>query len=427
MDRIRVEGGKRLEGEVTISGAKNAVLPLMVASMLSDKPLLLKNLPYLMDITTMAHLLVHHGVKLELDGISGPVSKGGRMISLCGSEITSLEAPYDIVRKMRASVLVLGPLLARFGEAKVSLPGGCAIGSRPIDLHLRALEQMGAKIKLEEGYVHATVKGRLKGAEINFEKVSVGATENILMAAVLADGVTTIKNAAKEPEVGDLANCLIAMGAEIEGIGTATLKVKGKPLLHGAEYRVIPDRIEAGTYMVAAAMTGGEIELHDARPEDMEAVIEKLTHTGTKVTRTDGGLVVQGIAKPKAVDLVTNPYPSFPTDMQAQFMALACISQGASVITETIFENRFMHVSELRRMGADITIDGHTAVVRGVKKLTGAEVMATDLRASVSLILAALAAEGESIINRVYHLDRGYERIEEKLSLCGARVHRLKD
>ncbi len=426
MDRIRVEGGVRLHGSVTVSGAKNAVLPLMVASMLSDEPLLLKNLPHLLDITTMAHLLVHHGVKMELDGVSGPVSKGGRMVSLQGDAIDNLEAPYEIVRKMRASVLVLGPLLARFGEAKVSLPGGCAIGSRPIDLHLRALEQMGAVIKLEEGYVHATVNGRLKGAEINFDKVSVGATENLLMASVLAEGTTVLKNAAKEPEVSDLARCLVAMGAEIDGIGTATLTIVGKKKLHGAEYRVIPDRIEAGTYMIAAAITGGEIEVLDVCPAHMEAMIEKLLRTGASVDKTDRGMVVRGIARPKSVDITTNPYPSFPTDMQAQFMALACVADGASVINETIFENRFMHVSELRRMGADITVDGHTAVVRGVEKLNGAEVMATDLRASVSLILAALAAEGVTTINRVYHLDRGYERIEEKLSACGAKIMRLK-
>jgi UDP-N-acetylglucosamine 1-carboxyvinyltransferase len=349
------------------------------------------------------------------------------MLSLQGDGINNLEAPYDIVRKMRASVLVLGPLLARFGEAKVSLPGGCAIGSRPIDLHLRALEQMGATIVLEEGYVHATVNGRLKGAEISFEKVSVGATENILMAATLAEGVTTLKNAAKEPEINDLAECLVKMGAKIEGIGSATLVIHGQKSLHGTEHRVISDRIEAGTYMVAAAITGGEVEVKDVRPEHMEATIEKLIQSGARVDKTQEGLLVRGIKRPKSVDFTTHPYPSFPTDMQAQFMALMCVADGASVITETIFENRFMHVSELRRMGADITVDGHTAVVRGVPLLKGAEVMATDLRASVSLILAALVAEGQTIINRVYHLDRGYERIEEKLSACGASIERLKN
>ena len=427
MDRIEVEGGFRLEGEVTISGAKNAVLPLMVASLLTDEPLLLKNLPHLMDITTMAHLLVHHGVKLDLDGVSGPVSKGGRMVSLQADNITSLEAPYDIVRKMRASVLVLGALLARFGEAKVSLPGGCAIGSRPVDLHLSALEKMGAEIKLKEGYVQAKVKGRLKGADINFDTVSVGATENIVMAATLAEGTTILRNAAKEPEVSDLVRCLNAMGAEIEGEGTATLTIKGKKKLHGTEHRVIPDRIEAGTYMIAAAITGGEIELHDVRPQDMETTITKLQETGTEVIVKDTSLIVRAKGALKAVDITTNPHPSFPTDMQAQFMALATISSGASIIKENIFENRFMHVSELRRMGADISVEGHTAIVRGVKKLKGAEVMATDLRASVSLILAALVAKGTTKIHRVYHLDRGYERIEEKLRACGAHIYRVKE
>lgn len=427
MDRIKIEGGVPLRGKVEIGGSKNAVLPLMAASLLTKDRVLLHNLPNLLDITTMAHLLAHHGVGIEVDGISGPVSKGGRILALTGEHIKDFEAPYEIVRKMRASVLVLGPLLARFGTARVSLPGGCAIGSRPIDIHLHVFEQMGAKIKLVEGYVEASVKGRLKGAEIHFEKVSVGATENALMAASLAEGTTILKNAAKEPEITDLAQCLISMGAEIEGIGTSTLTIHGKENLHGTEYRVIPDRIEAGSYMIAAAITDGEIDITGIDISHMESTIDKLTQAGVALEPIPGGLRAKRAGKHiQATDATTQPYPGFATDMQAQFMALMTLAEGTSVINEVIFENRFMHVSELRRMGADIQLEGHSAIVRGVKQLNGAEVMATDLRASMSLVLAALAAKGTTIINRVYHIDRGYERIEEKLAACGAKIERLR-
>jgi UDP-N-acetylglucosamine 1-carboxyvinyltransferase len=347
-------------------------------------------------------------------------------VLLNAKNITSKTAPYDIVRKMRASVLVLGPLLARFGEAIVSLPGGCAIGTRPIDLHLSALEQMGAKIELKEGYIHATVKGRLQGADIHFDKVSVGATENILMAATLADGKTTLSNAAQEPEVSDLANCLNAMGAHIEGIGTSTLTIHGVNKLHGANYPVIADRIEAGTFAVAAAITGGDLELTGIEYAIMDSILEKLIQTGVMVSQTEKGIRVYKQGPIQAIDIVTQPYPGFPTDMQAQFMALMTVANGASLISETIFENRFMHVPELHRMGANITITSHSAMVRGAETLLGAEVMATDLRASVSLVLAGLAAKGETLINRVYHIDRGYERIEEKLKACGADIQRIR-
>jgi UDP-N-acetylglucosamine 1-carboxyvinyltransferase len=429
MDKVRVSGGNALCGVINISGAKNAALPLMAASLLSDKPLKLSNMPNLVDISTMAHLLVQHGADLELDGSSYDGRSCGQVISLAAKNITNFEAPYSIVRKMRASVLVLGPLLARFGQAKVSLPGGCAIGTRPIDLHLKALELMGAKIDLQEGYIAASVDGRLKGAEIQFDKVSVGATENILMAATLADGKTILGNAAKEPEVTDLAQCLVKMGADIEGIGTDTLIINGVKKLHGAEHRVVSDRIEAGTYMIAAAITDGDIELRGISSDLMRSTIEKLDEAGVSITEDKQGYIHVKRKKGKihSVNATTQPYPGFPTDMQAQFMTLMSIADGTSIINETIFENRYMHVSELARMGADITVEGHTAIVKGIPRLKGAEVMATDLRASVSLVLAALAAEGKTKISRMYHIDRGYERIEEKLSCVGANVERYSN
>ena len=427
MDKILIRGGVPLRGSVRISGAKNAALPLMAASLLTEDTLVLANIPHLADIATMANLLMQHGVLFNMDGSSTTGETSGRVLLLNAKDITNRVAPYDIVRKMRASVLVLGPLLSRFGEAIVSLPGGCAIGTRPIDLHLSALEQMGASILLKDGYIHATVDGKLKGADIHFDKVSVGATENILMAAVLAEGKTILSNAAQEPEVSDLANCLNVMGANIEGIGTNTLVIQGVESLHGANYPVIADRIEAGTFAVAAIITGGDLELIGISPTIMESIFEKLIQTGAEIIPTEHGIRVRrNVPEITSIDIVTQPYPGFPTDMQAQFMALMTLGNGASLISETIFENRFMHVPELHRMGANITITGHSAMVRGVLSLLGAEVMATDLRASVSLVLAGLAAQGETIINRVYHIDRGYEGIEEKLRACGADIERLR-
>lgn len=426
MDQIRIRGGKPLKGTIQISGAKNAALPLMAACLLSEEPLVLSNLPHLADIATMTNLLSELGVNVSMNG-SAPGGHGGRVFKLDAQKTTDTIAPYDLVRKMRASVLVLGPLLARQGRARVSLPGGCAIGTRPVDLHLKALEQLGAKIELKEGYIDAQAPDGLKGGHVVFPMVTVGGTENILMAASLAEGETVIGNAAREPEIGDLAKCLIAMGARIEGIGTDTLKVQGVEKLHGTSHEVLPDRIETGTYAVAAAITGGEILLKDTRADLIEAVIEVLgrvgvefeeTDQGLRVSRTNGGL--------NGVDLMTEPYPGFPTDMQAQFMALMTVANGASMITETIFENRFMHVPELHRMGADINVQGRSAIVRGNQQLSGAQVMATDLRASVSMVLAGLAASGETLISRVYHLDRGYERLEEKLSACGADIERVR-
>ncbi len=425
MDKIRIIGGVPLKGTIAISGAKNAALPLMCASLLTEGTLALSNVPYLADITTMAGLLAQHGVALHMNTES---KKSGRMLSLSAARVDNFTAPYDLVRTMRASVLVLGPLLARFGQAKVSLPGGCAIGTRPIDLHLKALERMGATIELTDGYIHAKVSGRLKGAAIEFEKVSVGATENILMAAALAQGTTILKNAASEPEVGDLAECLVKMGAKIEGIGTPELTIEGVENLHGAEHKVIADRIETGSFMAAAAITGGDVELTGARADLMQAVIDTLQKIGVEISETKNGLRVRcERGNLRATDITTAPYPSFPTDMQAQIMALLTLAQGTSAIAETIFENRFMHAPELCRMGADIAVEGAHATVRGVKSLKGAEVMATDLRASVSLVIAALAAEGETLIHRVYHLDRGYERLEEKLLACGAKIERVHD
>jgi UDP-N-acetylglucosamine 1-carboxyvinyltransferase len=418
MDRIRIRGGRPLNGAIPISGAKNAALPLMTAALLGDGPLVLENAPDLADIATMRALLAQHGLTVAHD-------RQARRLTLSGAA-TNLEAPYDIVRKMRASVLVLGPLVARFGRAKVSLPGGCAIGTRPVDLHLKGLEQMGATISLDGGYIEATAPaGGLKGAKIIFPQVSVGATENLLMAATLADGVTELVNAAQEPEIGDLAMCLMRMGARIEGIGTAKLTVEGVASLGAATHPIIPDRIEAGTYACAAAITGGQVVLEGARLNDLGAVARVLRDAGVDVAEKPAGLQVSRLNGLHGTDVMTEPFPGFATDMQAQFMALMCVADGASMITETIFENRFMHVPELMRMGARIKYHGQSAIVRGVPQLSGAPVMATDLRASVSLVLAGLAAQGETIVNRVYHLDRGYEAVERKLAAVGAAIERF--
>jgi UDP-N-acetylglucosamine 1-carboxyvinyltransferase len=427
MDRIRIRGGSRLHGEIRISGAKNAALPLMAAALLTDQPLRLANVPDLVDIATMASLLNRLGVAISTTEPPAGGPSTTRTMQLQGSDITDTTAPYDLVRKMRASVLVLGPLVARCGEAKVSLPGGCAIGTRPVDLHLKGLSQLGAEIELHDGYVHARASKGLQGGRIVFPNVSVGATENLLMAASLARGETEIVNAAREPEVVDLAHCLTAMGADIRGIGTDTLHVRGVERLRGADYSVIPDRIETGTYAMAAAITDGDVELVGARLEQLEAVAQTLAQARVVMTPTARGLRVGRIdGELIGVDVMTEPFPGFPTDLQAQFMALMACATGAAMITETIFENRFMHVPELCRMGASINVHGASAMVRGVKRLTGAPVMATDLRASVSLVLAGLAADGDTILNRVYHLDRGYERLVDKLAACGLEIERLK-
>jgi UDP-N-acetylglucosamine 1-carboxyvinyltransferase len=417
MDRIRIRGGRPLDGNIPISGAKNATLPLMAAALLHDGPLTLTNAPDLADIATMAALLRQHGLTVEHD-------KAARTLTLSGSA-TNLEAPYDIVRKMRASVLVLGPLLARYGQARVSLPGGCAIGTRPVDLHIKGLEQLGAEIELTAGYIEAKAPRGLTGARILFPVVSVGATENLLMAAVLAEGETELVNAAREPEIADLAMCLMRMGARIEGIGTDRLRIEGGHSLNPATHPVVPDRIEAGTFACAAAITGGQLHLEGARLEHLGAVARVLREAGVDVAETHTGLTVTRRNGLRGADVMTEPFPGFATDMQAQFMALMTVAEGASMITETIFENRFMHVPELMRMGARINFHGSSAIVRGVPRLSGAPVMATDLRASVSLVLAGLAAEGETIVNRVYHLDRGYERVEQKLAAVGADIERL--
>ena len=417
MDRIRIRGGKPLSGNIPIGGAKNATLPLMAAGLLSDGPLTLENAPDLADIATMRALLIQHGMKVEHD-------KAQRRLVLSGAA-ENLEAPYDLVRKMRASVLVMGPLVARFGEARVSLPGGCAIGTRPVDLHIKGLEQMGAVFDLEGGYMHAKAPKGLRGATIIFPQVSVGATENLLMAATLAEGTTELVNAAREPEIGDLAMCLMRMGARIEGIGTDRLVVEGVKRLGAATHPIIPDRIEAGTYACAAAITGGSVLLEGARMVDLGAVVRTMRECGVDVAEETEGLRITRKNGLRGADVMTEPFPGFATDMQAQFMALMCVAEGASMITETIFENRFMHVPELTRMGARIKYHGQSAIVRGVPKLSGAPVMATDLRASVSLVLAGLAAQGETIVNRVYHLDRGYEALERKLSAVGAAIERV--
>jgi UDP-N-acetylglucosamine 1-carboxyvinyltransferase len=419
MDRFRIRGGRPLEGSITIGGAKNAALPLMAAGLLTAERLVLTNVPLLEDIRTMGCLLAQHGVAVDRPG------NDGRVLSI-GGPITNTEAPYDIVRKMRASFLVLGPLLARTGEARVSLPGGCQIGARPVDLHLKGLEQMGAEITLDAGYVRAVApRGGLRGAAIVLPFPSVGATENLLMAASLADGQTVLANVAREPEITNLAECLVAMGARITGIGGDTLTIEGVKHLHGAEVAIIPDRIETGSYACAAAITGGSIRLRNGRVGDLGAVVRTLHEAGVDVTEDEGGVTVSRRNGLHGIDFITEPYPGFPTDMQAQLMALLCVAEGASMITENIFEDRFMHVPELNRMGARINVHGASAIVRGTPSLSGAPVMASDLRASFGLIVAGLAARGETIVNRVYHLDRGYEAAEEKLAACGANIERL--
>ena len=417
MDKLVITGGRPLNGEVRISGAKNAALPIVAATLLAETPMTVTNVPHLQDITTSMELLSQMGVGLTI---------GERMtIEVDASIISNPVAPYELVKTMRASILVLGPLLARCGKADVSLPGGCAIGSRPVNLHIDGLRAMGAEIEVKNGIVHAKAD-RLKGATIVFEIVTVTGTENLMMAATLAEGTTILENAAREPEVVDLANCLIAMGAKISGAGTTKIIIEGVEKLHGAEYAVQPDRIETGTFLVAAAITGGKVKARDTDPTLLDAVLQKLRDAGAEITLGEDWIELDMHGKrAKAVDVHTAPYPAFPTDMQAQFMALNCVAEGAGVVRETIFENRFMHVQELQRMGASIAVEGNTAMVRGIDKLTGAPVMATDLRASASLIIAALAAEGETHVDRIYHVDRGYQNIEEKLQGLGARIQRV--
>ena len=427
MDRIRIIGGNQLQGEIPISGAKNAALPLMIASLLTKDPLILENVPRLADVKQLERILENHGVDIAVHGRKAAEDLSGQRMTLQAAEIIDTTAPYELVSTMRASFWVIGPLLARAHEARVSLPGGCAIGTRPVDLFLFGLKDLGAEIEIDEGYVVARApKGGLVGATIHFPKVSVGATHTIMMAATLASGTTVIENAAQEPEVTNVAECLVAMGAKISGIGTRTLTIEGVTELHGATVAVIPDRIETGTFAMAAAMTGGNVLLRGARPEHLQSALNVLTRSGVHLTAEPGGLRVQrngnGI---QPVDVETDPFPGFPTDLQAQFMALMTMSQGTSTIRETIFENRYMHVAELARFGADIRVDGQVATVRGVSQLKGAQVMATDLRASVSLVIAGLAAKGETTVNRIYHLDRGFERLEDKLSRCGADIARV--
>jgi len=416
MQKLAIQGGNPLNGEVRISGAKNAALPILCASLLSGDTLDLANVPDMHDVATMCRLLKQMGVQIDMSGGT---------VALTAVKIDKLEAPYDMVKTMRAAILVLGPLVARFGEARVSLPGGCAIGSRPVDLHIKGLQAMGAEIHIEHGYIHAQAK-KLKGARIFFDLVSVTGTENLMMAATLADGVTVLENAAREPEVVDLAECLIAMGAKIEGAGSDTIIITGVEKLHGAHYRVMPDRIESGTFLVAAAAAGGNITLTDARADIMENILEKLQEAGADINVSGSTINLKMSKRPKAVNVRTAPYPAFPTDMQAQFMALNCIADGSAMVVETIFENRFMHVQELRRLGAEIDIEGNTAVVKGCAQLEGATIMATDLRASACLVIAGLVAQGETVVDRIYHLDRGYEHIEAKLSQLGASIRRLK-
>ena len=426
MDRILIRGGKRLNGRLPISGAKNAALTLMPCALLTDEPLTLRNLPRLADVDSFGHLLNQLGASTAIEGTRP--DEFGRVMTIRAGTLTSSEAPYDIVRKMRASILVLGPLLGRGGEATVSLPGGCAIGNRPIDLHLKALEAIGAELETAAGYVRATAPGgRLSGGRYRFPVVSVGATENVVMAAATARGTSVIENAAREPEIVDLCNLLVAMGASIDGIGTETLTIEGRDRLHGATYAVMPDRIEAGSYACAAAITGGTLDLAGARAADMGATLDALREAGVRIDERADGITVSGEDGLKPITLSTAPYPGFATDMQAQFMAMLLQADGASVLTETIFENRYMHVPELARMGAQVQVSGRTAIVQGGAPLVGAPVMATDLRASMSLILAGLAAQGETQVSRVYHLDRGYERLEEKLSAVGADIERVGD
>ena len=416
MDKLLIHGGSPLAGEVRISGAKNAALPIMCASLLSAAPLRLTNVPHLRDVTTLLNLLGGMGIAVSLDEKLGLELDAGRLH-------TPL-APYELVKTMRASILVLGPLLARCGEARVSLPGGCAIGQRPVDLHIKGLQAMGADIRVEHGYIIARAE-RLKGARIASDLVTVTGTENLMMAACLGEGTTVIENAAREPEVVDLAACLKAMGANIEGAGSGMIRIEGVSALSGAEHRIMPDRIETGTFLVAAAATGGSVRLRNTSARILEAVVDKLREAGAKITAEDDAIALEMDGPPASVNLRTAPYPAFPTDMQAQFMALDCIARGTAVLTETIFENRFMHALELQRLGADIEISGNTAVVKGVAQLDGATVMATDLRASASLVIAGLVAKGETVVERIYHLDRGYECIEEKLSQLGARIKRI--
>jgi UDP-N-acetylglucosamine 1-carboxyvinyltransferase len=416
MDKLLIRGGNRLSGEVVISGAKNAALPILCAGLLTADTLNLSNVPNLQDVSTILKLMRQMGLRAE---------QNDHNVTLNGGDITKLEAPYELVKTMRASILVLGPLLARFGEAKVSLPGGCAIGSRPVDQHIKGLQAMGAEITIDAGYIYAKAK-RLKGTRIVTDMITVTGTENLLMAAVLADGETVLENAAREPEVSDLAHLLVAMGAKIEGIGSDRLVIQGVDKLHGASHTVIADRIETGTFLCAVAAVGGDVTLKNTRSGLLDAALDKLREAGVILTSGDDWIRVQMARRPKAVSFRTTEYPGFPTDMQAQFMALNCIAEGTSHVTETIFENRFMHVQEMNRLGAAIDIEGNTAIVKGVEKFVGAPVMATDLRASASLVIAGLAAQGETLIERIYHLDRGYDRMENKLSSIGAQIERVK-
>ena len=416
MDKLVIQGGIPLSGEIRISGAKNAALPILCAALLTEEPLQIGNVPHLRDVTTTLELLNQMGAEVSVND--------HLKVEIAARDMHNLVAPYELVKTMRASILVLGPMVARFGKARVSLPGGCAIGSRPVDLHIKGLQAMGAEIDIEHGYIEARAQ-RLKGARIFMDIVTVTGTENLLMAATLAEGTTVLENAAREPEVVDLANCLIAMGAKIEGAGTDIITVHGVERLHGASYRVMPDRIETGTFLVAAAATGGKVRLRDTRPDILDAVLDKLREAGAKIDCSDDSISLEMTGPLKSVNVRTAPYPAFPTDMQAQFMALNAVANGAATVTETIFENRFMHVQELRRLGADIETEGNTAIVRGAAGLSGAIVMATDLRASASLVVAGLIAQGETTVERIYHIDRGYECIEEKLSQLGARIKRV--
>jgi len=429
MDRIRIVGGKPLTGAIPISGAKNATLPLMIAALLTEDTLVLDNVPHLADVGLLERILGNHGVDVMIAGKRpGENGANGRTLHISAKNIVDTTAPYELVSKMRASFWVVAPLVARMGEAKVSMPGGCAIGTRPVDLLIMALEKLGAEIEIEGGYVVARAKNGLRGGEIEFPKVTVGGTHTALMAAALARGTTVIENAAREPEIGDVADCLNKMGAKISGAGTARIVVEGVARLNGARHSVLPDRIETGTYAMAVAMTGGDVLLQNARPELLQGALDALAQTGVTVTPTNEGIrIARNGAGLMPVDVTTEPFPGFPTDLQAQLMALMTRAKGTSRITETIFENRFMHVQELVRLGARIQLDGQTATIEGVERLNGAPVMATDLRASVSLVIAGLAAEGETVVNRVYHLDRGFERVEEKLARCGAEIERISD
>ena len=428
MDRIKITGGRKLEGVIPISGAKNAALPLMIASLLTPDRLTLKNVPNLADVNLLARILRNHGVDHSIEGKrAGPTPHLGETFHLTARDIVDTTAPYEMVSRMRASFWVLGPILAREGQARVSLPGGCAIGTRPVDLHLTGLKALGANIDIDAGYVVAKApRGGLRGARVVFPKVSVGATHNVLLAAAMAKGETVIENAAREPEIGDVASCLVKMGARIEGIGSSTLRIQGRDRLEGAVHTVLPDRIETGTFACAVAATGGDVLLEGARMPLLETALQALERTGVRISETPEGIRVRRNGAPvEPITIETQPFPGFPTDLQAQLMALMTTAHGTSVIRETIFENRFMHVQELARLGADIQLHGDTATIRGVKTLKGAPVMATDLRASVSLVIAGLVAEGDTMVNRVYHLDRGFERLEEKLSRCGAAIERL--